>query len=372
LIRIRPGRPIVGRWQKAKRRVKKRSEKRFLLEGILKQVSRSFYLTLRVLPPKLRDQIGLAYLFCRAADTIADTELIPPTERLKYLYLFREQFTSSVVSPQSVLEIKNKLAHYQGDTAERTLLSQLEGCFGIFEEFPIQDQERIRSLVGILTKGMEMDLTFFPAEDSGTTKALPSVKDLDQYCYYVAGVVGTFWTQMLIGHFAAFQSWDPERMQRLGIHFGKGLQLTNLIKDVSSDLARGRCYVPQSVLDEFNISSEGLKNNLPAAQFSPVLAHLIRLALYHLEGGWQYILAIPRRHVRLRLACLWPHLFAIQTLQRIYDAEDLLHPKAVVKISRGEVYSIMAMSTLMACSNRMLSRYYNRLRRGLVSRILGE
>ena len=57
---------------------------------ILRSVSRSFYLTLAVLPANVREQVGLAYLLARAADTLADTDLIPRDVRLKHLGLFRE------------------------------------------------------------------------------------------------------------------------------------------------------------------------------------------------------------------------------------------------------------------------------------------
>jgi farnesyl-diphosphate farnesyltransferase len=61
------------------------SARDFLLGPLLKGVSRSFYLTLRVLPAGMRDPVGLAYLLARAADTIADTSLIDPAQRLALL-----------------------------------------------------------------------------------------------------------------------------------------------------------------------------------------------------------------------------------------------------------------------------------------------
>ncbi len=47
------------------------------LNDLLKATSRSFYLTLRVLPGAMRLQISLTYLLARTTDTIADTELVP-------------------------------------------------------------------------------------------------------------------------------------------------------------------------------------------------------------------------------------------------------------------------------------------------------
>ncbi|MBI4001459.1 MAG: squalene/phytoene synthase family protein, partial [Nitrospira defluvii] len=97
-----------------------------LLHGILKQVSRSFYLTLNVLPVDVRDQMGLAYLFARAADTIADTDLIGREERLRYLNQFRAQFTTSDVQRNDVQAIQAALAPHQTDSAERVLLQRLD------------------------------------------------------------------------------------------------------------------------------------------------------------------------------------------------------------------------------------------------------
>lgn len=348
------------------------SERNSLLRGILEGVSRSFYLTLWVVPARVRDQLGLAYLFCRAADTIADTDLLPPTERLKHLFLFREQFLSSSISWEAVAEIQNSLVPHQGGPQERMLLDRLADCFRIFEGFSKQDQDRVRNLVSTLTKGMEMDLTYFPAEASGMLKALPASGDLDQYCYDVAGVVGEFWTQIAMGHFQSLQGWDEARMGKLGVHFGKGLQMTNILKDLAKDLARGRCYLPQDLLDSWKLDLQVLKRSSSVVALRPLLAYLIRLTLYHLEGGWQYILAIPRREVRLRLACLWPHLFAIRTLDRIYHADDLLNPRATVKITRREVYFTMVLTSVLVCSNSLLTRYYERLRSSLISRVVGE
>ena len=65
------------------------SPRAFLLGPLLKSVSRSFYLTLRILPAGMRDPIGLAYLLARAADTIADTSLISPQRRLELLLSLR-------------------------------------------------------------------------------------------------------------------------------------------------------------------------------------------------------------------------------------------------------------------------------------------
>src|ERR1051325_10166229 len=86
-----------------------------LLTDLLKHVSRSFYLTLRVLPRPIRPQIGLAYLLARTPDTIADTRLVPLEQRLESLRALRERILGTSSAP---LEF-GELARQQGSTAER-------------------------------------------------------------------------------------------------------------------------------------------------------------------------------------------------------------------------------------------------------------
>src|SRR5690242_9365136 len=92
------------------------------LNELLKQTSRSFYLTLRVLPGAIRPQIGLAYLLARTTDTIADTEIVPLEQRLAALQQLRERILGQNSAPLNFGE----LAKQQGSDAERLLLEKVE------------------------------------------------------------------------------------------------------------------------------------------------------------------------------------------------------------------------------------------------------
>jgi farnesyl-diphosphate farnesyltransferase len=140
------------------------------LDGLLKGVSRSFYLSLKVLPHSLRGPIGLAYLFARAADTIADTALLSPTQRLTHLERFRslfEQYDATVVS-----SLRGALSGRQENAAERELLVSLDRCFAAYQTCDQDDQARIRRLLLTLTQGMVMELITFPPEQEGRVVAL--------------------------------------------------------------------------------------------------------------------------------------------------------------------------------------------------------
>jgi farnesyl-diphosphate farnesyltransferase len=103
------------------------------------------------------------------------------------------------------------------------------------------------------------------------------------------------------------------------------------------------------------------KDNLPKAK--PVLDKLVRLALGHLDQGWLYTMAIPRREVRLRLACMWPILFAGATLQRISALPDWLDATAKLKMPKGQVYRIMALTMLTGGCGSVGTALWGRLRK---------
>ena len=333
-----------------------------LLHTLLKRVSRSFYLTLAVLPHAIRTQIGLAYLFARAADTIADTPVIEVSQRQQSLQLFREQFQSSGSSPEALEDIRASLKTEQPAEADLVLLTQLDDCFMLFHQLTPPDQDRICELMLTLIKGMDMDLSMFPPPSSSSDiVALPTMEKLDAYTYYVAGCVGEFWTKISIAHLPSLRNWDIAAMSGWGVRFGKGLQMTNILKDLPKDLRNGRCYLPLSLLQQHQLTPEALLTPEGFRTARPMFEQLIDLTMEHLDLGWRYTLAIPRHTIRLRLACLWPLLFAVKTLRHVSAAMENHDPTIEVKMPRKEVYATMLVSGVAVTSNTLLTAYYGQL-----------
>ncbi|MBH0188914.1 MAG: squalene/phytoene synthase family protein [Nitrospira sp.] len=136
--------------------------KQELLRDLLKQVSRLFYTTLAVVPADVRDQVSLAYLFARAADTIADTDLIDRHRRLDFLSQLKSQFVGDQIVWGQVQDIQRAIGPLQQHSAERVLLERLDQCFRLFLDFSPEDRRRVQRLMTTLTQGMEMDLSTFP------------------------------------------------------------------------------------------------------------------------------------------------------------------------------------------------------------------
>lgn len=337
-----------------------------LLTDLLKQVSRSFYLTLAALPGGLREPMGLAYLFARAADSIADTDLIARPKRLELLLLFRAQFADDQVDPAAVATIQSALLPLPHESGERILLEQLPACFDLLQSCSPGDQERIRGLMPTLTRGMELDLMFFPGDTVKDLASLPGLASLDQYTYFVAGCVGEFWTAMTCSHRPALADWDVEAMSERGVRFGKGLQLTNVLKDIAKDLQRGRCYLPKTVLAEQGLTPVDLLATENAERVRPIVRRLAATAVEHLDVGWAYTMAIPRSEVRLRLACMWPILLAGETLARVVTSPDLLDHTKSLKVSRRVVYRVMASTILTGAAGLPATAYWGHLRKQIV------
>jgi farnesyl-diphosphate farnesyltransferase len=331
-----------------------------LLGSLLKRVSRAFYLSLAILPKSLRDPIGLAYLLARAADTIADTRLVSRDERLGHLEALRSELRDE--SPSRLDKVIRACTGPDPHPGERELLRRLTDYLESYRALAKEDRERVQRLLLTITEGMIFDLKTFPGEDEGRLVALETREDLDRYTYYVAGCVGEFWTEMMIAHRPRVAVWNPEEMKRRGVRFGKGLQMTNVLRDLARDLRIGRCYIPRKELAALGLSPKALLDPGAVERLRPLLSDLLAMTLDHYREGWDYTLAIPRAEWRLRLACAWPLLIGLGTLALVARAPNLLDPSAAVKISRPAVYAIMLGSSVSVLSNAALEAYARRLR----------
>jgi farnesyl-diphosphate farnesyltransferase len=287
--------------------------------------------------------------------------------RLQALAMYREQFLLPFPALAELEQLHGTILPYQGKEGERQLLSHLSDCFQILSTLSHHDQHYIRDLVLSLTRGMEMDLLCFPEETAVGVRALPDLPTLDLYTYYVAGVVGEFWTKIHVAHFPTLRGCDCEALGRLGMHFGKGLQLTNILRDLAKDLRQGRCYLPQDHLAQLHVSVDAMRKPETLARIRPLIYRLIWRTVEYLDDGYEYIQRLPLRLYRLRLSCMWPLLFAVQTLALVSVSDTLLHPQAQVKISRRAVYCTIFWSMWGAFVPAFFSRYYGRLRRQLIA-----
>jgi len=332
-----------------------------LLGDLLSSVSRTFYLTLRILPSSIRPQIGLAYLLARATDTIADTQAVPLEDRLDVLALYRDRILGRSSSPIRLEQFgkAGPSAQTAGEPsqAERMLLLRIEEAIALLNEFSDEDQTRIREVIDIIAGGQQLDLERFGRADGANPRSLQTDAELDDYTWRVAGCVGEFWTRMCLAHLFPAPSIDTETFLNKGIRFGKGLQLVNILRDLPADLRKGRCYLPAEALARAGLKPRDLLEPAAESKLRPTYDGYLGLAHDHLAAGWDYTQAIPGRFVRLRLACAWPILIGARTLGRL-RSEAILDPNHRVKVTRAEVRRMMTGSVLALAWPRAWRRLF--------------
>jgi farnesyl-diphosphate farnesyltransferase len=313
-----------------------------LLTSLLKAVSRSFYLTLRVLPSPIRSQIGLAYLLARTTDTIADTELVPIERRVKALMLLRDRILGMTSQPMEF----TKFAEKQSSGAEKRLLFRCEESVGLLSSFSQGDQQQIREVLRIIVSGQELDLKRFSSASPENIACLENEAELDDYTYRVAGCVGEFWTRMCRTHIFPKVNIDERLLLSRGVRFGKGLQLVNILRDLPRDLRTGRCYFPADELKAAGLTVSDLLQPETEPRFRFIYDRYLEQAYSHLAAGWEYTVSLPKNQRRLRLACAWPILIGVETIKKLRLQNPLDYTRRI-KVTRGDIRSILCRSLVL-------------------------
>lgn len=310
--------------------------------GLLRSVSRTFYLSVRVLPEALQETMGVAYLLARASDTIADCEGIPATTRLRRLTDFGSMIVGGV-NPQTIASIQRDIQpQHEG---ERALMSALPQVFQRFGAFKTWEWKETEGLLSNIIRGQSNDLRTFLESDHVT--ALPDGDSLEDYIYLVAGCVGEWWTRIAFHHYPKYSTKREEDLMPLASGFGKALQLVNILRDIRADIRDGRCYLPADELRAAGVDPDTLREAPSDAE--PVFNEWLAKAHSYLDLGRDYIRAI--RPWRIRIACYLPWRLAGQTLD-LMSAHSPLRMTRKVKVPRSAVYGSMCRSLFAAVSNR--------------------
>jgi farnesyl-diphosphate farnesyltransferase len=278
----------------------------------------------------------------RTSDTIADTELVAPEQRLEALQALRQRIQGRGEAPLDF----GTLARQQSTQAEALLLEKCETSLTLLRSLPAVDARLVREVLDVITSGQELDLQRFAGASARALVALRTEDELDDYTYRVAGCVGEFWTKICRAHLFPKAMLDDAVLLANGVRFGKGLQLVNILRDLATDLRNGRCYLPAQQLAPASLKPEELLEPANEPRLRPLYQTYLGRAEAHLLAGWAYTRALPRSCVRVRLACAWPILIGRETLSRLRTGNPL-DPAHRIKVSRREVRQIMLRSILL-------------------------
>jgi farnesyl-diphosphate farnesyltransferase len=332
--------------------------------SILPGVSRTFALTIPVLPEKLASVVTNAYLLCRLADTIEDDVGLDNAQKSH----FHQRFVSVVKGLEPAEPFAADLLPLLSSRVlpdERELVANAANVIRVTHSFSEPERAALTRCVDIMCSGMP---------EFQRNKSLNGLENLDEmaaYCYFVAGVVGEMLTELFCLHCPELEK-ERDQMMRLAVSFGQGLQMTNILKDIWDDRQVNACWLPRSVFrngaagdaSEGEFQLERLEELHRSATFRRGLSELVGVAHAHLRDALEYTCIIPKREVGIRRFCLWAIGLAVLTLRKIHRNPEFTSG-AEVKVSRRTVKATVVTTNLTLMSNRALRMMFDRAADGL-------
>jgi 4,4'-diapophytoene synthase len=325
-------------------------------DAILPGVSRTFALTIPVLPANLAHVVTNAYLLCRLADTIEDDHGLSDSQKSN----FHERFVRIVEGCEPAEPFAAELAPMLAPSTlddERDLVANAARVIRVTHGFSQAERAALTRCVRIMCAGMPQ------FQRNRSLEGLGDISELDAYCYCVAGVVGEMLTELFCLHCPQLGP-EHSKMMRLAVSFGQGLQMTNILKDVWDDREGNTCWLPRSVFDEGRFDLKRLDELHLTPAFETGLRELIGVAHAHLRNALEYTCLIPKSEVGIRRFCLWAIGLAVLTLRKI-NKNPGYATSAEVKVSRRSVKATVVSTNLTLMSNRALRMIFERAADGL-------
>lgn len=313
-------------------------------------MSRTFALTIPVLPERLAQVVANAYLLCRLADTIEDDVGLDHAQKSE----FHRRFVAVVMGEEPAEAFAQDLVPLLSSRTladEKSLVSATATVIRITSSFSEVERAALTHCVSTMCSGMPQ---------FQRRKSLDGLKDLDEmsdYCYVVAGVVGEMLTELFCVHCPELEP-RREEMMRLAVSFGQGLQMTNILKDIWDDRQADTCWLPRSVFRGADFELRRLDEFHDSAAFRDGLQKLVGVAHQHLVEALEYTILIPENERGIRKFCLWAIGLAVLTLRKIHAHPDFTESRQA-KVSRRSVRATILATNLTLGNDRALRRLFS-------------
>ena len=320
----------------------------------LPAVSRTFALSIRFLPGTLGRAVMTAYLLCRIADTIEDDGAMPAARKAELFDAFRR-----ALGDEAAADAFPALASdITGDRAHVELLLHTDLVCRLLRSLPVRTRERVVHWVVEMVTGMHKFVGLYPHGIRIQTLA-----EYREYCYYVAGTVGCLLTELWREHSPHIGEREYPGLWERCQKFGEALQTVNILKDIAWDAEHENAiYIPASTLAEHGSGHATLLGAAHLEGNKTAVASFIELAWQDLDEALEYLYRVPRRALAIRAFCVLPLLYAYATLRDLSASRSMLKPGGSVKISRGEVRSLMIVGLSVMWSNRLLRSLVRRVK----------
>jgi farnesyl-diphosphate farnesyltransferase len=327
---------------------------------VLSKVSRTFAPTIRMLPKRLYLPVTVAYLLCRIADTVEDEASLSKEKKEDLLLTYADMFKQE--EKQNKTKFIEGVAFIPDHNTDVSLTKNLERVLSVYKTFHPEVQKMIATWVVEMTLGMKK---YSQSSAKRKKQFLHSMKELDEYMYYVAGTVGHMLTSLFTFFSKKITPTLYRKLEFFSESFGKGLQLVNIIRDMAGDLKRGQSYIPDEILTKYKLTRQSIFETRNQKNAELMFDELVQTAVGHLDKALAYVVLIPKEETRIRLFCLLPIFWAMQTLREIQDNSLKLLTPEKVKISRKVIRTELYKSLILTFSNRLTVRHYNKIRKNI-------
>lgn len=295
--------------------------------AILESVSRTFALTIPLLPANLEKVVGNTYLLCRIVDTIEDAVCIDPKTKQVLSTLFVKTVLDPSYTEEFVKESLMALLNHP-NRDEKDLIKNIPRVLRVLQSFDEKQRHAVAQCVQIMSEGM----SYFHVRQNQA--GLEDLKEFEKYCYVVAGVVGEMLTTVFALHSAAFAKAISGK-ESLAIAFGQALQMTNILKDSPEDQLRGVSWKPKGVEQ----------------------TELLVIAHQKLEDSLRYIYCIPKSEPGIRQFCFLAFGLAVLTLKKIARRHQL-QEGSEVKLTRTQVSRFYIFTKIAVHSNFVMGLFF--------------
>lgn len=313
---------------------------------ILPAVSRSFAMVIRWLPRGLDDAVAISYLLCRIADTLEDSVRDVAQKRRQL-----QKFADTLDSGTPEIPLDAFPATYL------CLMTRTNDVLAAYRALPDKAKDIIRARVREMCEGMS----------KWADKPIGTFQDQNDYCYYVAGLVGLMLTDLFhaYGHVS---DRDKAQLTPLAVDFGLALQKVNILRDLREDLTEDRCYWPAEVMARHGVSEETILKPEHVDASLAVMEEMVDEHWAYLETALRYITLLPMSAFRLRIFCAIPLFMAVATIRRCEGNSAVFLGPRPVKIPRRQARAILVRSLSLGSCNNYLQSWYRRWQQGPVDR----
>ncbi|RIA79521.1 farnesyl-diphosphate farnesyltransferase [Glomus cerebriforme] len=307
----------------------------------LKMTSGSFSSIIMELEQKYRDLVCMFYLILRGMDTIEDDMTIPKDKKIPLLRTFYEK-----ISQKGWIFTENG-----PNEKDRQLLVEFDV---VIEEFLLFNKEYQNIIIDI-TKRMGDGMADYIEKTSYSKYNIITIKEFEEYCYYVAGLVGIGINDLFIT--AGAKIPPTSENSKIIISMGIFLQKINILRDFTEDLNESRRFWPKQIWIKYVEEIDELI--LPKNKINSIycLSEMISNTLLHVIDCLNYLFKVKDDDMLIFGFAAKPLIIAYATLALSFKNYDAFAVENKIKIRKGEAAKLALQCTDMYEVARLFKEY---------------